>query len=57
MPARKVMLTIYLDEEQEQALKDLQAKTRVPRSIYIRDAVDMILAKNNPLPPDPPEGT
>ena len=42
---RKLMLTSYLYEEQIKKLKKLSAKTGVPKAIYIREAIDLLLDK------------
>lgn len=41
----KVPATIYLEPEQAAALARLHERTRVPTTIYLREAVDMLLAK------------
>ena len=42
---RKLMTTSYLYEEQIKLLKKLSAKTGVPKAIYIREAIDLLLDK------------
>ena len=39
----KVLRSLYLDIEQVEKLKKLSTKTRVPQSVYIRDAIDLVL--------------
>ncbi|RLC67730.1 MAG: hypothetical protein DRH97_04470 [Chloroflexi bacterium] len=39
----KNIRSIYLDIEQVDKLKELSTKTRVPQSVYIRDAIDLVL--------------
>lgn len=41
----KKLISVYMDEEQIKRLARLSAKTRVPRSVYIRDGLDFILDK------------
>jgi predicted DNA-binding protein len=41
----KVARTIYMKEEQLEALKRLSEKTKVPQSVYVREALDMLLEK------------
>jgi predicted DNA-binding protein len=42
---KKVARTIYLKDEQLEALKRLSEKTKVPQSVYVREALDMLLEK------------
>jgi predicted DNA-binding protein len=41
----KVARTIYMKGEQLEALKRLSEKTKVPQSVYVREALDMLLEK------------
>lgn len=43
---RKLSTTVYLTVEQDKALKELSEKTKVPAAEYIRQGVDLILAKH-----------
>lgn len=43
MSRRKVSTTIYITEEQDQALKRLHEQTRVPVAEYIRQGIDLVL--------------
>lgn len=45
MPQKKVARTIYIKDEQMEALKRLSEKTKVPQSVYVREALDMLLEK------------
>ncbi len=45
MSKTKVARTIYLKGEQLEALKKLSEKTKVPQSVYVREALDMLLEK------------
>ena len=42
---KKVSTTVYLTEDQVNALKELHNRTRVPIAEYIRMGIDMILEK------------
>jgi predicted DNA-binding protein len=42
---KKVARTIYINDEQMEALKRLSEKTKVPQSVYVREALDMLLEK------------
>ena len=46
MGRRKVTTTIYITPEQEQLLKRLHDRTKVPMAEYIRQGIDLILAKH-----------
>ena len=45
MAQTKVARTIYIKGEQVEALKRLSEKTKVPQSVYVREALDMLLEK------------
>jgi predicted DNA-binding protein len=36
---------MYIEGEQVEALKRLSQKTKVPQSVYVREALDMLLEK------------
>jgi hypothetical protein len=42
---KKIARTIYIKDEQMEALKRLSEKTKVPQSVYVREALDMLLEK------------
>jgi predicted DNA-binding protein len=42
---KKVARTIYINDGQMEALKRLSEKTKVPQSVYVREALDMLLEK------------
>jgi hypothetical protein len=42
---KKIARTIYIKDEQVEALKRLSEKTKVPQSVYVREALDMLLEK------------
>ena len=45
--SRKIITTVYITEEQNLALKELNAKNKVPVAQYIREGVDLVLEKYN----------
>ena len=40
---RKIITTIYITESQQEALKKLSQRTKVPVAEYIRQGIDLIL--------------
>lgn len=46
MARRKVSTTVYIEADQEERLKELSKRTRVPVAVYIREAVTLALAKH-----------
>ena len=42
---KKIARTIYIKDEQLEGLKRLSEKTKVPQSVYVREALDMLLEK------------
>lgn len=45
MARRKVSTTVYLTPEQDASLKALSARTKVPVAEYVRQGIDLVLAK------------
>jgi predicted DNA-binding protein len=43
---RKISTTIYITPEQNERLKVLNERTKVPVAEYIRQGIDLILEKN-----------
>lgn len=43
---KKISTTVYITPEQDQQLKLLHQKTKVPVAEYIRQGIDLILEKN-----------
>ena len=41
----KKLISLHLEEEQIERLAKLSERTRVPRSVYIRDGLEFILDK------------
>ena len=59
MARKKISTTIYITPEQNERLKQLNARTKVPVAVYIREGIDMVLAKHRDQLPgqltlDPP---
>ena len=42
---KRVFTGVYFDRAQHDALRALSDKTRVPLAVYLREAVDVLLAK------------
>ena len=42
---KKILRTVFLDKEQLARLNRLSAITRVPKSAYIREGIDIVLKK------------
>ena len=45
MARNKLPTTVYITEEQQQLLKLLSERTKVPVAAYIREGIEMILKK------------
>jgi predicted DNA-binding protein len=45
MGRKKISTTIYITPEQNELLKQLHDKTKVPVAEYIRQGIDMVLEK------------
>ncbi|MBN2529879.1 MAG: ribbon-helix-helix domain-containing protein [Deltaproteobacteria bacterium] len=43
MTRKKISTTIYITEEQDEGLKELSKRTKVPVSVYIREGIDAVL--------------
>ncbi len=48
---KKITTTVYITPEQNEYLKLLSRKTRVPVAEYIREGIDLLLAKYSALIP------
>ncbi len=46
MSRRKITTTIYITREQNEKLKALHEKTKVPIAEFIRQGIDLILERN-----------
>jgi len=42
---KKLSTTIYITPEQNERLKMLHERTKVPIAVYIREGIDLVLAK------------
>lgn len=51
MDTKKVSTTVYITQEQNQALKQLNHKTKVPVAEYIRQGINLILEQHKHLLP------
>ena len=45
MGRKKLSTTVYITPEQDEALKQLHGKTKVPVAEYIRQGIDMVLQR------------
>jgi len=45
MSRKKLSTTVYITDEQNQRLKELSARTKVPVAEYIRQGIDLVLDK------------
>ena len=43
MSRKKISTTIYVTPEQNEQLKVLHERTKVPTSVYIREGIDLVL--------------
>ena len=46
MARKKISTTIYITPEQNERLKQLNQRTKVPIAVYIREGIDMVLEKH-----------
>ena len=46
MARRKISTTVYVTPEQDELLKALSGRTKVPVAEYIRQGIDVILARH-----------
>lgn len=44
--AKKIATTVYITEEQQALLKELNRRTRVPIAEYIREGIDLVLDRH-----------
>jgi len=49
--AKKLATTIYITESQQQLLKELNRRSKVPIAEFIRQGIDLVLEKNRDLLP------
>ncbi len=48
---KKLATTIYITEQQQQLLKELNRRSKVPIAEYIREGIDLVLDKHRDLLP------
>lgn len=46
MARKKISTTVYITPEQNEALHLLHDRTKVPVAVYIREGIDLVLAKH-----------
>ncbi len=51
MARKKLSTTIYITPEQNDRLKLLHERTKVPIAVYIREGIDLVLAKYDHVMP------
>ena len=51
MDRKKISTTVYITSEQNQLLKVLNQKTKVPIAEYIREGIDLVLQKHRQILP------
>jgi hypothetical protein len=51
MSRKKISTTIYVTPEQNEQLKLLHARTKVPIAVFIREGIDLVLARHAHLLP------
>jgi Ribbon-helix-helix domain len=51
MSRKKLSTTVYIEPEQNERLRMLHERTKVPVAVYIREGIDLVLAKYEHLLP------
>jgi hypothetical protein len=51
MARKKISTTVYITQDQNEKLKLLNQKTKVPVAEYIREGIDMVLERHKELLP------
>lgn len=51
MARKKISTTVYITQEQNEKLKVLNQKTKVPVAEYIREGIDLVLERHKDLLP------
>ena len=46
MARKKISTTIYIEPDQNEQLKLLHERTKVPIAVYIREGIDLVLARH-----------
>ena len=58
MSRRKLSTTVYVEPEQDAGLKELHKRTNVPVAVFIREGIELVLAKYGITPESvPPTNT
>jgi hypothetical protein len=52
---KKISTTVYITPEQDALLKRLHGRTRVPVAEYVREGIDLVLARYRDQLPGQPE--
>ncbi|MCH2109310.1 MAG: ribbon-helix-helix domain-containing protein [Polyangiaceae bacterium] len=47
MARKKISTTVYVTPEQNEALQLLNDRTKVPVAVFIREGIDLVLAKHS----------
>jgi predicted DNA-binding protein len=47
MKGKRVLTSLYLDPPAAEALRGLSEETRIPQAVYLREAIEDLLAKYN----------
>jgi hypothetical protein len=45
-PSKKLATTVYITEDQQALLKELNRRTRVPVAEFIREGIDLVLERH-----------
>ena len=51
MARNKISTTVYITPEQNELLKELSRKTRIPVASFIREGIDLVLERHKKLLP------
>jgi predicted DNA-binding protein len=43
MARNKISTTVYITEEQDEKLKELSRRTKVPVAVYVREGIDIVI--------------
>jgi len=46
MGRKKIVTSIYLEPTQVEQLRELSERTCVPQAVYVREGIDLVLAKH-----------
>ena len=51
MARNKISTTVYITDEQDEKLKELSRRTKVPVAVYIREGIDIVIQQYDNLLP------